>query len=247
MLITARAIQKSYSLRDKQIVALDSVTFDVEKGEVIVLIGPSGSGKSTLLRCLNGLALIDEGTLVVDGIAVNKQARAKELNLLRQRVGMVFQQFHLFSDKTLLQNVTMAPRIIKGTQPNIAETEAMVLLERVGLADKAHALPVQLSGGQQQRGAIARALAMHPDILLFDEPTSALDPEMVEEVQNVIQGLTQAGLTMIIVTHELAFAKKVASRIWFCDKGQIIEDAPASDFFKQPRHARAQQFLASSC
>jgi len=244
MLISANKIGKSFYLNGKTIVAMEDIQFEVRQGEVITILGPSGSGKSTLLRCLNGLETVDSGELIVGGITVGKHAR--DLPKLRQRVGMVFQQFHLFSDRSLLENIMLAPRVVRGLSLKTATDEAMVLLERVGLADKAHAFPQQLSGGQQQRGAIARALAMNPEVILFDEPTSALDPEMVEEVQNVIKDLTKAGLTLIIVTHELSFAKEAASRVWFFDKGHLLEDASKPDFFAMPAHPRAQQFLASA-
>jgi polar amino acid transport system ATP-binding protein len=221
---------------------LVSVNARVNKGEVVVVCGPSGSGKTTLIRAVNRLEPIQGGRIVVNGQDVN--APRADINQLRSNIGFVFQQFNLFPHMTVLENIILAPSKIKGLTKSAAIEMAEKLLVRVGLGDKAAAYPAQLSGGQSQRVAIARALAMQPPIILFDEPTSALDPEMVNEVLNVIKGLAHSGMTMMCVTHEMGFAREVADRIWFMDKGVILEDAPPSEFFSNPKHPRAQRFLS---
>jgi ABC-type polar amino acid transport system ATPase subunit len=219
---------------------LDGIDLHVPAGQKLVLLGPSGSGKSTLLRCINRLERIDQGHIWVDGVDVAD--RRSDLNLLRMEVGMVFQSFNLFPHLTVLENITLAPRRLRGEKkPDLV---AMELLERVGIPDKARCFPGQLSGGQQQRVAIARGLAMRPKALLFDEPTSALDPEMVQEVLGVMTDVAKDGLTMIVVTHEMGFAREVADRILFMDGGRIVEDAPPEDFFDRPATERSRAFLA---
>ncbi|APO72477.1 amino acid ABC transporter ATP-binding protein [Rhizobium mongolense] len=223
---------------------LKDIDAEVSQGEVVVICGPSGSGKSTLIRTINRLEEISSGSITLDGHNIHAPMRAKELNLLRSRIGFVFQSFNLFPHLSVLDNVSMSPIRVKGVAPDAARDKANKLLDRVGLADKAHSYPGQLSGGQQQRVAIARALAMEPPVMLFDEPTSALDPEMVGEVLSVMKSLAAEGMTMLCVTHEMGFARDVADRIWFIDAGQILETASPEDFFKSPRHPRAQRFLA---
>ena len=215
----------------------------VKAGEVVVVCGPSGSGKSTLIKCINGLEPIQQGRIVVDGITVNDPAT--NLPKLRARVGMVFQHFELFPHLTVLDNLCLAPIRVLGRSRVDAVRRGRQLLERVGLADHADKFPGQLSGGQQQRVAIARALAMDPVALLFDEPTSALDPEMVGEVLDVMTALAKEGMTMMVVTHEMGFARSVASRVLFMDKGEIVEDSPSGHFFDRPTTDRARQFLAT--
>jgi ABC-type polar amino acid transport system ATPase subunit len=221
---------------------LTDVDLSVDAGEVIVVCGPSGSGKSTLIRCVNRLEPIQKGEIRVHGQPISGD-RAN-LVKLRAEVGMVFQSFNLFPHMTVLQNITLAPRKVKGLGAGEAEKIARGLLERVRIPDRADYYPANLSGGQQQRVAIARALAMQPRIMLFDEPTSALDPEMINEVLDVMVALAQDGMTMMVVTHEMGFARKVAHRVIFMDKGEIVEDAPTEDFFGKPRSERAQQFLS---
>ena len=222
---------------------LKDINLTVAKGEVVVIIGPSGSGKSTLCRTINRLESIDSGEIYIDG---EKAAlEGKKLVELRKKVGMVFQQFNLFEHKRIIDNVTLAPRKVLHLSKAEAEARAMALLERVGVEAQAKKYPAQLSGGQQQRAAIARALAMNPEILLFDEPTSALDPEMINEVLSVMTELAHSGMTMVIVTHEMNFAKNVASRIVFMDEGRIIEEASANEFFDNPQTQRAKDFLSS--
>ncbi len=222
---------------------LKDIDLTVAKGEVVVIIGPSGSGKSTLCRTINRLESIDSGEIYIDG---EKAAlEGKKLVELRKKVGMVFQQFNLFEHKRIIDNVTLAPRKVLHMSKAEAEARAMALLERVGVEAQAKKYPAQLSGGQQQRAAIARALAMNPEILLFDEPTSALDPEMINEVLSVMTELAHSGMTMVIVTHEMNFAKNVASRIVFMDEGRIIEEASANEFFDNPQTQRAKDFLSS--
>jgi polar amino acid transport system ATP-binding protein len=221
--------------------ALADIELAVSEGERIVVCGPSGSGKSTLIRTVNRLEPIDRGRIVVDGVNVN--AAATDINRLRQEIGFVFQQFNLFPHLSVQDNITLAPRKVRGIAPDAARETAQALLKRVGLAEKADAYPPQLSGGQQQRVAIARALAMKPKIMLFDEPTSALDPEMIGEVLSVMEDLAKDGMTMLVVTHEMAFARHVADRVLFMDQGRILEQAPPEQFFDNPQHARAQQFL----
>ena len=221
---------------------LKDVSLAVGRGEVIVVIGPSGSGKSTLCRCINRLERIQTGSITVDGRALPEEGRA--LAALRADVGMVFQSFNLFAHRSILQNVTLGPVRVRKMSQNDAKEHAMTLLERVGIADKAHRYPTELSGGQQQRAAIARALAMQPKLMLFDEPTSALDPEMVTEVLDVMVELVAQGMTMVVVTHEMGFARSAAHRVAFMDDGQIVEVAPPERFFADPESARARQFLS---
>lgn len=223
---------------------LKNVDAEVARGEVVVICGPSGSGKSTLIRTVNRLEEINSGSITLGGQDIHAATKTKELNLLRSRVGFVFQSFNLFPHLSVLENVTISPIRVKGVAPDVARDKALKLLERVGLSDKAGAYPGQLSGGQQQRVAIARALAMEPPVMLFDEPTSALDPEMVGEVLSVMKGLAAEGMTMLCVTHEMGFAREVADRIWFIDAGEILEKATPEEFFNTPRHPRAQRFLA---
>ncbi|MFL6680966.1 MAG: amino acid ABC transporter ATP-binding protein [Burkholderiaceae bacterium] len=222
--------------------ALVDIDETIAKGEVVVVCGPSGSGKSTLIRTINRLEAIESGTITFEGEDVHR--RGIDLNRLRSRIGFVFQQFNLFPHLTVLQNCTLAPIEVGGARPAQAHEKAMALLDRVGLAHKANAWPAELSGGQQQRVAIARALAMAPPVMLFDEPTSALDPEMVGEVLLVMQGLARDGMTIVVVTHEMGFARDVAHRVLFMDQGRILERAEPHEFFNHPQHPRAQQFLA---
>jgi putative glutamine transport system ATP-binding protein len=221
---------------------LKNINLEIQTGEVVVIIGPSGSGKSTLLRCINRLETISDGELVVDGVNVHDPKT--DINKLRQEIGMVFQHFHLYPHKTVLENITLAPVKVKKMDPEEARKLAMRYLEKVGIPEKADAFPSQLSGGQQQRVAIARGLAMKPKIMLFDEPTSALDPEMIGEVLDVMRELAKEGMTMVVVTHEMGFAREVADRVIFMDEGQIIADAPAKEFFENPKEERVRQFLS---
>jgi glutamate transport system ATP-binding protein len=221
---------------------LRDVDLTVHRGEVVVVIGPSGSGKSTLCRTINRLETIDTGTITIDGKPL--PAEGKALARLRADVGMVFQSFNLFAHKTVLENVTLGPVKAKGVNRAQARDNGMALLERVGVANQAGKLPAQLSGGQQQRVAIARALAMSPKVMLFDEPTSALDPEMINEVLDVMVSLAREGMTMIVVTHEMGFARKAANRVVFMDSGQIVEQAQPETFFTAPRSDRARDFLS---
>ena len=220
--------------------ALDGVDLQVAEGEIVVIIGPSGSGKSTLIRCINQLEEHDDGTITVDGHAVQKGA---DLTAVRTELGMVFQSFNLFPHLSVLRNVALAPLRVRGLSWPDAEARARKLLERVGLRDHIEKYPAQLSGGQQQRVGIARALAMEPKVLLFDEPTSALDPEMVGEVLDVIQQLAKTGVTMIVVTHEMGFARKAANRVVFMDAGRIVEQGPPDTLFDAPRDERLRNFL----
>ena len=221
---------------------LKGVNTVIRKGEVIVVIGASGAGKSTFLRCLNRLENPTSGEILFEGQSV-VHAKGKALNELRERMGMVFQQFNLFSNLSVLDNITLAPMIVKGVAKEQAEQEAMQLLARVNLQDKAQSYPSQLSGGQRQRIAIVRALAMHPDVMLFDEPTSALDPEMVGEVLDVMQQLAADGMTMVVVSHEMGFARKVANRILFMENGVIAEDGSPEEIFEHPKSDRLREFL----
>jgi glutamate/aspartate transport system ATP-binding protein len=214
----------------------------VKKGEVVVVCGPSGSGKSTFIKCVNGLEPFQQGEIKVDGISVNDPKT--DLPKLRSRIGMVFQNFELFPHMSVTRNLTLAQTKVLGRSPEEATQKGLKLLERVGLSDQAGKFPGQLSGGQQQRVALARALCMQPRIMLFDEPTSALDPEMINEVLDVMVGLAKEGMTMMVVTHEMGFARKVAHRVVFMDRGEIVEDASKEDFFGKPRSERAQQFLS---
>ena len=222
--------------------ALVDVDEHIAKGEVVVICGPSGSGKSTLIRTLNRLEPIKSGRILIDGQDIH--AKDLDLNQFRSHIGFVFQQFNLFPHLTVLENCTLAPIRLRGLSRADAEKEAMALLARVGLAHKASAFPINLSGGQQQRVAIARALAMRPPLMLFDEPTSALDPEMVGEVLLVMRDLARDGMTMVVVTHEMGFAREVADRVLFMDQGRVLERAPAESFFQNPEHPRTQKFLA---
>jgi glutamate transport system ATP-binding protein len=221
---------------------LHDVNLSVGHGEVVVVIGPSGSGKSTLCRAINRLEPINSGTIHFDGKPL--PAEGKALARLRSEVGMVFQSFNLFAHKTILQNVTLGPIKVRKEKPDAARKRAMALLERVGIANQAEKYPAQLSGGQQQRAAIARALAMQPKAMLFDEPTSALDPEMVGEVLDVMTALAREGMTMVVVTHEMGFARHAAHRVIFMSDGQLVEDAAPAEFFANPRSARAKDFLS---
>jgi glutamate/aspartate transport system ATP-binding protein len=221
---------------------LKDCTTRVEKGQVVVVCGPSGSGKSTLIKCVNGLEPFQDGELIVDGQSLH--AKGTNLNKMRSRIGMVFQHFELFPHMSVLDNLNLAQVKVLGRGTKEATEKSMMLLKRVGLEAHAHKFPGQLSGGQQQRVAIARGLAMNPIAMLFDEPTSALDPEMINEVLDVMVQLATEGMTMMVVTHEMGFARKVAHRVIFMDAGQIIEDASKDDFFGKPRSERAQQFLA---
>lgn len=222
--------------------ALKDINLTVTKGEVVVVIGPSGSGKSTLCRTINRLETISKGEIRIDGKKLPDEG--KQLAALRADVGMVFQSFNLFAHKTILQNVTLGPIKVRGQSKADAEKAAMVLLERVGVAQQANKMPAQLSGGQQQRVAIARALAMKPKVMLFDEPTSALDPEMINEVLDVMVQLAAEGMTMIVVTHEMGFARKAADRVVFMADGEIVEEATPEEFFKTPKSDRAKDFLS---
>ncbi|MHA7134962.1 amino acid ABC transporter ATP-binding protein [Oerskovia turbata] len=221
---------------------LRDIDLTVRRGEVLVVIGPSGSGKSTLCRAINRLETIDTGTIVIDGEPLPDEGKA--LARLRSDVGMVFQSFNLFAHKTILDNVTLGPIKVRRTKSADAKKEALALLDRVGIGNQAGKMPAQLSGGQQQRVAIARALAMHPKVMLFDEPTSALDPEMINEVLDVMVSLAKEGMTMIVVTHEMGFARKAAHRVVFMADGQIVEEAPPEQFFTNPKSHRAQDFLS---
>ena len=225
----------------KKLHVLNDINLQVKQGEVVVVCGPSGSGKSTLIRTINQLEPIDQGSLVVDGMDLAD--RKTDINQLRAEVGFVFQQFNLYPHLSVMKNITLAPMKIRKTPRKEAEEQAMALLKRVGLAEKHDAYPSQLSGGQQQRVAIARALAMKPRIMLFDEPTSALDPEMIGEVLAVMNDLAHSGMTMMVVTHEMGFAREVAHRVVFMDHGVILEEAKPEEFFKNPQHDRAKQFL----
>ena len=227
----------------KGLKVLKGINEEIKKGEKVVVIGPSGSGKSTFLRCLNLLEEPSSGTVALNGEVIN--AKGVDINQVRQKMGMVFQQFNLFPHLSIMDNITLAPIKIKKMSKEEAEKLGMQLLKKVGLEDKANSFPAQLSGGQQQRIAIARALAMEPEIMLFDEPTSALDPEMVGEVLDVMKDLANQGMTMVIVTHEMGFAKEVASRVLFMDDGVIVEQAPPAELFSDPKNERTKSFLNS--
>ena len=222
-------------------VVLDGVSLAIEPGEAVVIAGISGSGKSTMLRCINGLEQVDSGEVVFDGRPVPSQG--KELVRLRADIGMVFQQFNLFPHMTVERNITLGPMKVRDIPEDQAKTRARELLERVGIPEKAEQYPADLSGGQQQRVAIARALAMEPKLMLFDEPTSALDPEMIREVLDVMRDLARSGLTMVVVTHEMGFAREVCDRIVFLDSGEIVEEAPPEQFFTAARTERAREFV----
>jgi ABC-type polar amino acid transport system ATPase subunit len=222
-------------------VVLDGIDLEIARGEAIVIAGPSGSGKSTMLRCINGLETIDAGSITFDGQRIDTAGRG--LAKLRTRIGMVFQQFNLFPHMTVERNVTLAPIKAKGVPEEQARAKARELLERVGIPEKSGAYPADLSGGQQQRVAIARALAMEPALMLFDEPTSALDPEMIREVLDVMRDLARSGLTMVVVTHEMGFAREVCDRLVFIDEGEIVEQGPPDEFFTSARSERAKEFV----
>jgi polar amino acid transport system ATP-binding protein len=221
--------------------ALRGVSLDVKRGEVVVIVGPSGSGKSTLLRCINRLEQYDSGQIIVDGILLHG---AQNINLVRQEIGMVFQSFNLFAHLTAMDNLMLAQKIVRKRSPDEARKIAMDLLKKVGIPEKINAYPSQISGGQQQRVAIARALAMNPRIMLFDEPTSALDPEMIKEVLDVMMDLAKEGMTMVVVSHEMGFARAAANRIIFMDEGQIIEQGPPNVVFTHPTQERTKRFLS---
>ncbi len=239
-LIIAKDIKKYY--KEDEIKALDGVSLEIQKGEVIVIIGPSGSGKSTMLRTLNLLELPTAGSVNFEGIDITDSK--VNINKHRQKMGMVFQHFNLFPHMTVMKNMTIAPQKLLKKSKSEAEKKAKELLKIVNLEDRAQAYPAQLSGGQKQRIAIARALCMEPDVMLFDEPTSALDPEMVGEVLNVMKALAKQGMTMVVVTHEMGFAREVASRVVFMDEGKIIEQGTPSDIFDNPQNERTKAFLS---
>lgn len=220
---------------------LKGINLEIKQGDIVTVIGPSGSGKSTLLHCINRLEEPTEGHIFIDNIDI--MDKKCNINSIRQKVGMVFQHFNLFPHKKVIENITLAPTLLKGLSKNDAEKKARELLKKVGLEDKADVYPNRLSGGQKQRIAIARALAMEPEVILFDEPTSALDPEMIKEVLDVMQNLAKEGMTMIIVTHEMGFAKNVANRLLFMDGGVIVEDTHPKEFFENPKSQRAKDFL----
>ena len=239
VMIEARGVEKWYP---NGYHALRGVDLTVEQGEVVVIMGPSGSGKSTFLRTFNALEDFQKGSITVDGITLSDDLR--HIDAIRREVGMVFQQFNLFPHLSVLDNLTLAPIQVRQRPRPEVERQALELLERVGIAEQAHKFPGQLSGGQQQRVAIARSLCMEPRILLFDEPTSALDPEMVQEVLEVMQSLAEAGMTMVVVTHEVRFARQVADRVVLMADGKVVEIAPPEQFFSNPQHPRSRQFLS---
>ena len=235
--IEVKGLEKHF----KHVEVLRGINIDICKGDVVAVIGPSGSGKSTFLRCLNLLEEPTGGQIVFEGVDIT--SKETKIDQMRQKIGMVFQQFNLFTNMTVLDNVSAGPVLVKGMKRDEAHKLAQSLLERVGLGDRGGAYPIQLSGGQQQRVAIARALAMQPDVMLFDEPTSALDPEMVHEVLDVIQQLAREGMTMVVVTHEMGFAREVANRVVFIDEGVIMEEAAPAEFFGSPKNPRLKDFL----
>lgn len=245
-LIQVKNLKKYYNRGTLK--ALDGVSVDINKGDVMVVIGPSGSGKSTFLRSLNLLEQPTDGSIIFEGVDITKPKDANgnklDIDMHRQKMGMVFQHFNLFPHMTILDNMTLAPVQVKGISKDDAEKKAMELLERVGLADRAGAYPIQLSGGQKQRVAIVRALAMEPDVMLFDEPTSALDPEMVGEVLDVMKGLARAGMTMVVVTHEMGFAREVGNRVLFMADGKLLEEGTPEEIFTNPKNPRLQDFLS---
>ena len=236
-LVELKSIQKSFGSNR----VLDGIDLSIGRGEAVVIAGPSGSGKSTLLRCINGLETVDSGEITFEGKSITKAG--KGIFALRAEMGMVFQQFNLFPHKTVLQNVILGPLEVKGVGHDVAEKRARALLERVGISEKADQWPADLSGGQQQRVAIARALAMEPKLMLFDEPTSALDPEMIREVLDVMRDLAKSGMTMVVVTHEMGFAREVCDRVVFIDEGKIVEEAPPEEFFNAAKSQRAKDFV----
>ncbi|MEK4875881.1 amino acid ABC transporter ATP-binding protein [Bacillus sp. FSL W8-0102] len=237
-MISVKGLKKSYG--DTEV--LKDISIDIHPKEVVVVIGPSGSGKSTFLRCLNMLETISGGHVIIDGMDLAD--KKMDINKVRTEVGMVFQQFNLFPHKTVLENITLSPIIVRKWSKEKAEKKAMELLEKVGLSDKANVYPHSLSGGQKQRVAIARALAMEPKVMLFDEPTSALDPEMVGEVLEVMKQLAQEGMTMVVVTHEMGFAREVGDRVVFMDGGYIVEENTPQELFDHPQHERTKSFLS---
>ena len=236
-LVTLAGVRKSFG----DTLVLEDIDLEIERGSAAVIAGPSGSGKSTMLRCINGLERIDSGSIRFDGRQVESTGR--EIYSIRAQIGMVFQQFNLFPHMTVLQNITLAPNEVAGVEGDSATERARQLLERVGIPDKADAYPADLSGGQQQRVAIARALAVDPKLMLFDEPTSALDPEMIREVLDVMRDLAQEGMTMIVVTHEMGFAREVCDRVVFIDEGRIVEEGTPDEFFNHTRSDRAKEFV----
>ena len=240
-MIKAQNVTKIFTGRGVAVRAVDNVSVDVVAGEVVVIIGPSGSGKSTFLRCINGLELFNSGHIIIDG--VDLAHKKTNLNHIRAEVGLVFQQFNLFPHKTVLENVMLAQMRVRKRSRSVAEAKARELLKKVGISEKADEYPSRLSGGQQQRVAIARALAMDPKIMLFDEPTSALDPEMVGEVLDVMKQLAREGMTMVVVTHEMGFAREVADRVIFMDEGKVVEVGTPEHFFTAPKEERAKLFL----
>ena len=235
-------LKKIFYGRGQTVHAVDGVSAHIKPREVVVIIGPSGSGKSTYLRCLNGLETLTSGHIIIDG--VDLAAKKTDLNKVRREVGMVFQQFNLFPHKTVLENIILAQKVVRKRSGDESLKKAMALLEKVGIVDKKDVYPDQLSGGQQQRVAIARALAMDPKIMLFDEPTSALDPEMIGEVLDVMKTLAKEGMTMVVVTHEMGFAREVADRVIFMDAGAIVEEGTPEHFFVSPTHDRTKLFLS---
>ncbi|MBE9522118.1 MAG: amino acid ABC transporter ATP-binding protein [Proteobacteria bacterium] len=242
-MIKARNVHKTFKTPDrKEVKALVDFSTDIKKGEVVVIIGPSGSGKSTFLRCLNRLDEIDSGEIFIDG--VNIYDKKVNINEIREEIGMVFQLFNLFPHKTVLENVTLAQMVVRKRNKEEALEVSRGLLHKVGILEKENVYPAQLSGGQQQRVAIARALAMHPKIMMFDEATSALDPEMIGEVLDVMKTLAKEGRTMVVVTHEMGFAREVSDRVVFMDEGQIVEEGTAEHFFTNPVHERTKLFLS---
>lgn len=242
-MIKAEHVYKTFKTPDRrEVKALVDFETDIKKGEVVVIIGPSGSGKSTFLRCLNRLEEIDSGVIIVDGVNIND--KMVDINKVRAEIGMVFQLFNLFPHKTVLENVTLAQMVVRKRGRSQSTEIAKELLHKVGILEKESVYPSQLSGGQQQRVAIARSLAMHPKIMLFDEATSALDPEMIGEVLDVMKNLAKEGMTMVVVTHEMGFAREVSDRVIFMDSGQIVEEGTAEHFFKNPEHERTKLFLS---
>ncbi len=237
-MITVKDLHKSFG----ELQVLKGINQEIKQGEVVVVVGPSGSGKSTFLRCVNLLEQPTQGEIIIEGEDITKPHT--DINKVRQKVGMVFQHFNLFPHLTILENITLAPRKLKGISEEDANKLAKKLLEKVGLLDKINSYPVQLSGGQKQRIAIARALAMEPEVMLFDEPTSALDPEMVKEVLNVMKNLALEGMTMMVVTHEMGFAREVGDRILFMDDGLVVEEGTPDAIFNHPSHPRLQEFLS---
>ena len=234
-------LKKTFVGRGQTVHAVDGINSHIKPSEVVVVIGPSGSGKSTYLRCLNGLETLTSGQIIIDGIDLT--AKKTDLNLVRREVGMVFQQFNLFPHKSVLENIVRAQKVVRKRKADEAVEKARMLLKKVGIAEKEKEYPIRLSGGQQQRVAIARALAMDPKVMLFDEPTSALDPEMVGEVLEVMKQLAREGMTMVVVTHEMGFAREVADRVLFMDQGKLVEEGTPEHFFTNPQEERTKAFL----